>query len=211
MSTLGAAVGGTEFLHSLNPRISTLSLCVGFSLSLSLSNVLIAVRHHRARPSTWAGMGVRMLAAGIRVAVDLAVSINELVGAQQVTVIDIGGGLPANYGSDEWAAGDKIPTFAQYATHLKAEVPELFSGAFRVVTEFGQAMNAKCGFLASRVEWMKGSEEHPIAIIHFGVSPSSQTQTTRTLLLPPACCHHCHRGVHVAASSCGYGCIPGSR
>ena len=157
-------------------------------------------------------MGVRMLAAGIRLAVDLAVSINELVGAQQVTVIDIGGGLPANYGSDEWAVGDKIPTFAQYATHLKAEVPELFSGAFRVVTEFGQAMNAKCGFLASRVEWMKGSEEHPIAIIHFGVSPSSQTQTAHTLLLPPACCHHCHRGVPVAAPSCGYGCCtPRSR
>ena len=62
----------------------------------------------------------------------------------------------------------QVPTFTEYAKHLREHVPELFSGEFKVLTEFGQSMNAKCGFLASRIEWMKGTPERPIAIIHFG-------------------------------------------
>lgn len=112
------------------------------------------------------GMGAEVLTAGIRVAVDFAKEVNSAQGRRQVTQIDIGGGLPANYGGDEWAA-DKVPTMAEYAAHLRREVPELFSGEFRVITEFGQSMFAKCGFFASRVEWLKGPEEN-LAIVHFG-------------------------------------------
>lgn len=113
------------------------------------------------------GMGVKILTAGIKVAVNLAQEINELVGQKQVTAIDVGGGLPANYKSDEWAS-EKVPTFKEYADHLRKEIPALFSGEFQVYTEFGQSLNAKCGFLASRIEWRKGSAEKPINIIHFG-------------------------------------------
>jgi len=112
-------------------------------------------------------MGSEVLTAGIRVAVDFAKAVNAQAGKQQVTTIDMGGGLPVNYWGDEWAA-DKIPTFSEYADHLKQHIPELFSGEFKVLTEFGQSISAKCGFLASRVEWMKGTVERPIAIIHFG-------------------------------------------
>ena len=113
------------------------------------------------------GMGVTILTAGIRVAVDLAKQINATVSHPQVKSIDIGGGLPANYESDSWGSG-KVPTFEEYAAHLRENVPELFSGEFKVFTEFGQSLTAKCGFLASRIEWMKGSPEKPISIVHFG-------------------------------------------
>ena len=115
------------------------------------------------------GMGTKVLCAGIRVLVDFALAVNEQAGKKQITCLDIGGGLPANYWSDHWESKEKnVPTFKQYAAALREEVPELFSGEFKVVTEFGQSVNAKTGFLASRVEWIKGTEAHPIAIIHFG-------------------------------------------
>lgn len=49
-------------------------------------------------------------------------------------------------------------------------MPELFSGEFKVITEFGQSIHAKCGFLLSQIEWMKGTEANPHAIVHFGAA-----------------------------------------
>lgn len=115
------------------------------------------------------GMGSLVLAAGIRVAVDFAKEINQIAGKQQITVIDIGGGLPVNYWGNEFSA-ENVPNWSEYADHLKQNIPELFSGDFKIVTEFGQSMNAKCGILASKVEHMKGTDELPIAVIHFGAS-----------------------------------------
>jgi diaminopimelate decarboxylase len=113
------------------------------------------------------GMGAHVLTAGIQVAVAFAKEVNSQTGRRQVLTLDIGGGLPVNYWGDDFGA-EKVPTFTEYAKHLREHVPELFSGEFKVLTEFGQSMNAKCGFLASRIEWMKGTPERPIAIIHFG-------------------------------------------
>lgn len=118
------------------------------------------------------GMGASILTAGIRTLVNFAKEVNANRKQRgddkpQITVLDIGGGLPANYTNDEFRA-EKVPIFSEYAEHLKRHVPELFSGKFKVMTEFGQATNAKVGFLASRVEWLKGTAEHPMAIIHFG-------------------------------------------
>lgn len=108
-----------------------------------------------------------LVPVGIQVAVQFAVEINDRLGKKQVISIDIGGGLPANYLSDKWAS-EKVPVFREYAEHLKKEIPELFSGEFKVFTEFGQSINAKCGFLASRIQWKKDYGEKPIHIIHFG-------------------------------------------
>jgi len=113
------------------------------------------------------GMGLAVLTGGVRVLVDLAKEINSIVKHKQITHLDIGGGLPANYGSDAWAT-ENVPTHLAYAQHLRREIPELFTGEFHVITEFGQSLFAKCGFLASRVEWIKGTSANPIAIIHFG-------------------------------------------
>lgn len=119
------------------------------------------------------GMGLLVLAAGVRALVDLAKFINTSLGRQQIVFLDIGGGLPVNYKGDTLAA-EKVPTFSQYAAHLREHVPELFSGEFEVRTEFGQSIFAKVGFLASRIEWMKSvggsgaGDSQRLAVVHFG-------------------------------------------
>jgi diaminopimelate decarboxylase len=115
------------------------------------------------------GMGMKILTDGIRICVQFAKEINEFCGRKQIAVLDVGGGLPANYWSDEYAA-DNVPTFSEYAAHLRKEIPELFSGEFFVVTEFGQSLNAKAGMLVSKIQTIKpGLGGHPnTAVIHFG-------------------------------------------
>lgn len=121
------------------------------------------------------GMALQTLVGGVRVARDLALLVNKTVGRRQVTVLDIGGGLPANYASDAWGT-EKVPTFGEYADALRHELPGILpaegeSGFFdKVITEFGQSLNAKSGLLASRVEYVKPTADGDgqIAVIHFG-------------------------------------------
>ena len=47
------------------------------------------------------GCSLELMTAGIRKLVDLAEEINAAIGTQQIEVIDIGGGLPVNFDSDE--------------------------------------------------------------------------------------------------------------
>jgi diaminopimelate decarboxylase len=54
----------------------------------------------------------------VRAVVRLAQRANAAVGRRQITEIDIGGGLPVNFESD-----DIRPTFAEYASVLRAAVP----------------------------------------------------------------------------------------
>eukprot|EP00933_Yihiella_yeosuensis_P072085 TRINITY_DN8037_c0_g1_i3.p1 TRINITY_DN8037_c0_g1~~TRINITY_DN8037_c0_g1_i3.p1 ORF type:complete len:509 (+),score=84.32 TRINITY_DN8037_c0_g1_i3:58-1584(+) len=119
--------------------------------------------------------GTDMLVAGVKVACELAKRINTHVGKRQVTVLDIGGGLHPDY------TNDQLAPFPQYADHLRSEVPDLFTsedgtkkGYFdRVVTEFGQSISAKTGFIASRLEYVKkfqngADQRSQIAVSHFG-------------------------------------------
>jgi len=112
------------------------------------------------------GMGIAILTAGVKVMVDFALKVNQST-SDQIRFLDIGGGKPVNYWSDSVSA-EKAPDFNAYADALRAEAPELFSGKFKVVTEFGQAIANKLAFLASTIEWIKGTEERPIYIVHFG-------------------------------------------
>jgi diaminopimelate decarboxylase len=57
--------------------------------------------------------------------------------------------LPVNFDS-EADVSDSAMSFADYAAALKKDVPELFSGEFRVITEFGRRYNAKAGFTVSQ-------------------------------------------------------------
>jgi diaminopimelate decarboxylase len=111
-------------------------------------------------------MGVQMLVDGIRVVTELACQVGG-----QIRFMDIGGGLPANTYSDAWGdAEHNVPTMMEYAELLRKEIPVLFNGTFQaVVTEFGQALNAKAGVLVSRVEYVKQTDQgHTIAVVHFG-------------------------------------------
>jgi diaminopimelate decarboxylase len=120
------------------------------------------------------GCSQELMVAGVRKVTALAEEINAALGRHQVGVIDIGGGLPVNFSSDE----DK-PTFAEYAQALEAEIPVLFSGKYRVKTEFGRSVMAKSGFIASRVEYTKVSGGRRIAISHAGAQVA-----TRTIFMP---------------------------
>ena len=120
------------------------------------------------------GCPLELIAGGVGKAVALAREINASVGRRQVTTIDIGGGLPVNFESDEVA-----PTFAEYAAILRETVPALFSGEFAVITEFGRSIMAKNGFLIGRVEYTKVTGGRHIAITHAGAQVA-----TRTVFMP---------------------------
>jgi diaminopimelate decarboxylase len=91
------------------------------------------------------GCSVEMLATGAKILCELAADIGP-----QVTHLDIGGGLPANFASEATE-----PVFDTYADALKRLAPALFQGKYTVVTEFGRALVAKTGWAASFVEYCK--------------------------------------------------------
>ncbi|MFD9127757.1 diaminopimelate decarboxylase [Kitasatospora sp. NPDC059571] len=117
-----------------------------------------------------------LIAAGIRAVWELAEEVNRRAGSGRVTGIDLGGGLPVNFDDDEVR-----PTHADYAAHLRAAVPGLFSGRYGLVTEFGRSVVAKHGFTAARVEYTKEVGGRRIALTHAGAHLA-----TRTVLMPDA-------------------------
>ena len=122
------------------------------------------------------GCPLDLIAQGIAKAVAFAEKVNADLGRRQVTGIDIGGGLPVDFGSDEPAPG-----FDEYVARLQAHAPALFSGEYQVVTEFGRSLLAKNGFTATYVEYTKTSGGRPIAITHAGAQVA-----TRTVFMPEA-------------------------
>ncbi|WP_306323019.1 MULTISPECIES: diaminopimelate decarboxylase [unclassified Streptomyces] len=120
------------------------------------------------------GVALELMAQGVRAAYELAEKINAHVGRQQIDTLDIGGGLPVNFGSD-----DVTPTFAEYAELLRRTVPGLFDGRYTLVTEFGRSLLAKQGFIAAHVEYTKTSGGRRIAVTHAGAQVA-----TRTVFVP---------------------------
>ncbi|MEV0258034.1 diaminopimelate decarboxylase [Streptomyces sp. NPDC050732] len=116
------------------------------------------------------GMPLEMMVRGVAAAYELAEEINERAGRRQIDTIDIGGGLPVNFGSD-----DETPTHAQYARRLKARVPGLLDGRYGIVTEFGRSLLAKHGTVLARVEYAKRAGGRPIAVTHAGVQVATRT------------------------------------
>jgi diaminopimelate decarboxylase len=110
------------------------------------------------------------MARGVEETYALAEEINRRLGRRQIDTIDIGGGLPANFGSD-----DTTPTYAQYARLLSEAVPGLFDGRYGLVTEFGRSLLAKHGTVVARVEYPKRSGGRPIAVTHAGVQVATRT------------------------------------
>ncbi|SFC88792.1 diaminopimelate decarboxylase [Pseudoalteromonas denitrificans] len=120
------------------------------------------------------GCALELMAEGVKVITDLAEEINVTIGKQQIVRLDIGGGLPVNFASEEIS-----PSFKTYADILETQVPILFSGKYQVKTEFGRAIVAKNGMIITRVEYTKSSGNRHIAITHAGAQI-----LTRTAFLP---------------------------
>lgn len=106
------------------------------------------------------GCTLDQLVAGTRAAVQLRDELRDelQIGLDQ---LDIGGGLPTDY--DEATAA---PTITEYAAALRNGVPGLFDGT-TIVTEFGRALHAGCGWAATRVEYVK-DDEPQTAVVHLG-------------------------------------------
>ncbi|MFJ9410682.1 diaminopimelate decarboxylase [Streptomyces sp. NPDC101393] len=122
------------------------------------------------------GMPLELMAEGVRALFTLAEEINEKAGRDQITTLDIGGGLPVNFSSD-----DTTPTYRAYAELLSETVPGLFSGRYGLVTEFGRSLLAKHGAIVARVEYAKSAGGRPIAVTHAGAQVA-----TRTVFVPDA-------------------------
>lgn len=121
------------------------------------------------------GIGLTMMVAGVKAIVDLADEVNAGIAAAGtegagITIVDIGGGLPVNFASDAFT-----PTFDDYASRLKAEVPSLFAGKYALVTEFGRSIVAKAGILVSRVEYVKENGGRRIIQQHVGADLAIRT------------------------------------
>lgn len=115
-------------------------------------------------------MPLTLMAQGILAVHELAEEINAAAGRQQIDTVDIGGGLPVNFASDE-----QSPTFAEYARLLKEQVPGLLDGRYGLVTEFGRSLLAKHGTVLARVEYAKTAGSRPIAVTHAGVQIATRT------------------------------------
>ncbi|MET7455119.1 diaminopimelate decarboxylase [Streptomyces sp. NPDC005574] len=116
------------------------------------------------------GIPLSLMARGAAETYALAEEINRRVGRPQIDTIDIGGGLPVNFGSDATA-----PTYGQYARLLREAVPGLFDGRYGLVTEFGRSLLAKHGTVVARVEYAKHAGGRPVAVTHAGVQVAART------------------------------------
>lgn len=116
------------------------------------------------------GVPLELMAESVRITHALAERINREAGRQQIDTVDIGGGLPVNFGSDEVS-----PRFDDYAALLRRTVPGLFDGRYTVVTEFGRALLAKQGLVAARVEYTKTAGGRRIAVGHAGAQVAART------------------------------------
>ncbi|HET6359489.1 diaminopimelate decarboxylase [Streptomyces sp.] len=116
------------------------------------------------------GMPPALMTRAVGAVYELAEEINAAAGRQQIDTVDIGGGLPVNFASDE-----QTPTFAAYARLLKEHVPGLLDGRYGLVTEFGRSLLAKHGTILARVEYTKTAGGRPIAVTHAGVQVATRT------------------------------------
>ena len=83
-----------------------------------------------------------------------------------IRVVDIGGGIPTSY-----TASQEAHQFATYRQALNGAVPQLFTGKYRVLTEFGRCVLTKPGITLSRIAAVKGAPYHvetPLLVAHVG-------------------------------------------
>lgn len=116
------------------------------------------------------GCPLGLMADGVAAVYELAEQINTELGRRQITSIDLGGGLPVNFASDEPG-----PTYRDYVATLQARIPGIGDGRYTFVTEFGRSLLAKNGFLVGTVEYTKVAGGRRIAVTHAGAQVAART------------------------------------
>jgi len=123
------------------------------------------------------GITLDQLVTGVERLVELAEKINKQAGFKQVKFIDVGGGIPTDYHSD-----DEKVNFAEYAELLAAKVPTATD--YHLISEFGRSLFTKYAFSISRVETVKDWGDRITALTHFG-----SNQFLREVYLPDVWFH----------------------
>jgi len=101
------------------------------------------------------------LVAGVALVWQAALDVEaQLPG--RMKFFDMGGGLAVNY--HDLAAG---PQPEEYASALRAACPGL-EERLPLVSEFGRWIQGPSGWVASRVEYVKEGDPHPMAVLHVG-------------------------------------------
>lgn len=113
------------------------------------------------------GVPMTLFQAGAQVCMDFVQDL-ESEGIK-IKTVNIGGGLTSSY---EHAEDSTEFTFANYRKILESSIPQLFSGRYQVVTEFGRSLLLKAGTTLSKVELVKQwiPENVPIVMAHVGAN-----------------------------------------
>lgn len=122
------------------------------------------------------GCPLPLIAEGVHELVRFADEVNTRAGYAQIRTLDIGGGLPVDFETD-----NPVSAFGDYVAALEEGAPRLFSGDYELVTEFGRSILAKHGFIAAHVEYTKEVGGRRVAITHAGAQIA-----TRTVFMPDA-------------------------
>lgn len=111
------------------------------------------------------GISIDLLLEGLKSVFDLVVEINLLLQKEgrQIEYFDMGGGFPVSY-----HINDAAPSFKNYIDLAKSNHPNLFSGKFKLISEYGRYINANAAWAVSRVEYVKEETNYKILSIHLG-------------------------------------------
>ncbi len=107
------------------------------------------------------GCDLDLLVSAVKVIDNLKSEINRTTGEGKISWIDIGGGLPADYGFEVEAIDVNI-----YVDQLKKRVPGIFQQ--KIITEFGRSILANCAWAVSRIGYVKGNGSGNTCSVHFG-------------------------------------------
>ena len=108
------------------------------------------------------GMPLDALVAAIAVLSDFRDAVHQRLGATQFDIVDVGGGATTNY------TGEEAVVPGELAARYRDAAPALFADGTTLVTEFGRAVQANCGWALTRVEYVNRSLDQPVAVTHLG-------------------------------------------
>ena len=98
---------------------------------------------------------------------------------RKLECVDIGGGLSTTYKDP---LEPEAFAYQKYRSLLEEKTPELFSGKYRVITEFGRSLLLKAGKSLTRINYIKDwlpDYVKPICLTHLGTN-----QFVRAVYLP---------------------------
>ena len=122
------------------------------------------------------GVALPLFVAAARFCVNLVQEI-ESVSGRDLKTVDIGGGLSTSYTAP---VEPEESSYALYRAELENAAPELFTGKYRLITEFGRSLFLKAGLTFTRIEYVKEwiPDIRPIILTHVG---SNQVKTFNSI------------------------------